>query len=452
MSGVTPIIVFLFAKKNFDIKTAIFSIFWVFISPTYYRLNTDLFNNLISEIFVILSFTVISLNLKNIFKFIISGIFLGLAFWSHTLTPIVGISIFIFDGLIKLITTKKAQALIHYTFVIMVGVVSSLPQSIPFLFKSPTGPNDPEFYITPLLVDSFSKFLKYISNSFKNPQTIFNTLNIFTNILFEWVTPIIILFTIGGIILLIKNKVITKKSLIISALIIPLGLTLMSSAGLIGFNDRFIQYVFFPTAILSSYFLVNIPKIILRKVPYLNKSPFITKLLTAVIFTIIAITMYPKQITQVLSREPSINISTYNIFKETQKYISQNDLILINNINFYWFKQANPNYNISIYEYYVTQYISEGNKDFGYYNSTAEYSTNAYLIAKNSSLSYNETITGLCSLKESKKTDKLFIFFDREEPGFDANRIINHTDDFIQIFNLDKYYLFLLNNLSCLNK
>lgn len=456
LSCIIPLTVFLFAKKFFGTKTAIFSLFWVLASPTFYRLTNDLYNNLISEIFIIISFVVILFNIRGIYKFTLAGLLLGLAFWSHTLTPLVAVAIYLFDGLVKLIITKRVQVLIRYVYIILIGVMSSFPQSLPFLFKSPTSQNDPEFYITPLLVDSFNKFSEYLSSIGKNPQILLSTMYTFSNILYEWIGPIIILFTLGGIILLIKNRSIINKSLIISALVIPLTLTLISSTGAIGFSDRFIHFIFFPTAVLSSYFLIHIPQIISNYNSSLKKSPniplFTQQIITGAIFTIVAINTYPKQIAQVLYRKPTISTTEYNIYKETQKYISTNDLVLINDIHFYWFKEVNMNYNISIYEYYVTQDISKGNNDFGYYNPTAEYSKNAYLVAQDSPLTYNESIKGLCTLKDVKKAKKLFIFFNSSEPGIDVNKMVNHPKDFLPIFVSNKYYLFLLNNSSCVSK
>ena len=245
LSCVVPVTVFLFAKKNFDTVTGIFSIFWVLISPTFYRLTSDLFNNLISEMFMILSFFVSLLKLKNAVKYTISGLLLALAFWSHTLTPLVGVAIYLLDGLVKLFATKKVRALIHNIYIILVGVFFSAPQSLPFLFRTPTGPNDPEFYITPLLSDSGNKFMNYILNVISRPQTILDTLNVFGNALLEWISPIIILFTLGGIFLLFERRKFSDKSLLLSAFVVPLALTLLSSTGSIGFTDRFIQYIFF---------------------------------------------------------------------------------------------------------------------------------------------------------------------------------------------------------------
>jgi hypothetical protein len=240
---------------------------------------------------------------------------------------------------------------------------------------------------------------------------------------------------------------------LISYFLIPLGIAVLSALGFLGFIERYVFFLAYPSAILASFFIVKlfpnlIMKISINKIPG-NYNFELRKAATIALLLIILIPTIPTQIYSIINRTPNITNNEYQIFLKVGNIANTDDVVLLNNFRQYWFSAANPDLLITIYEYYVTQYIAEGRINFDYYDSNAEYSKNSRLMAKNSKMSDNDRIKYLCKLRDEKNASRILILINSTEPGLDLQFIKDYPIVFNKIFTHDDYSLFIFENDLC---
>ena len=437
-----PLTIYLFSRKKNGKLIALITLFIVVSTPAYFRMTQDLFNNLLSFTFLIVSlYFATKTYIKSV---LISGIFLALSFWSHSLTPIIAVQIYVLFALLVLIYERSIKRFLYVCLIVAIGIILSAPQSLMFLFGQPTGSDDPQFYIFPLIVDSVKKLF---SLSYYHPDTLFPRINDFFSGLIRYYTFPVMLATIAGLIVFIrKPKKNTTDHILFAAFAIPFIMYTVAALGIIGFGERYLLYLYFPSSVLSANFLVSLRD---NKSVIFNKKA-VSAIIPALFLFYLAISNFPTLAKEVLTRGPNITSEEYVTFKEVSERVNMEDLVLLNNLKLYWFWVANPNLKTSIYEYYVTQWISEQKKDFGYYHPQAEYSLNALIMAKNNDLSQLEVNQRLCNLINKYNSKDLYIFVNLNEPGVNHQRLQNQ-----QVYKLKfkegEYSLYQFNNQLCSN-
>lgn len=404
--------IFLFSKKAFGKTAAVFSLLLVLATTAYFRLTEDLFNNSISFLFLILSFTYAQ-NLKSKKNILFSSIFLGLSIWSHSITPIIGFLIYF---LYAVLSTKQRKEIL---LVVALGALLGLPSLIHLLFPA----------IQVVAVNTTSQVsLKSL------PQA----LTIFSKLSRRWISlSVLTLSLLGFIAMLIEKNKKSAKLIIISSYLVILGLLFIASLGIIDFPERYVLYLIFPAPILASYLVFKLSKRDLLK-------RFIAYLFVLLLFA----NHFGKEMHVIMARKPIITQAEYNLFQKVRTIIKEDSLILMSNIKYYWFAAINPQIKISTYGHFYIQKIFKNEKSFGHYPTDSESYKNSLALAKNSPLRPKESFNQLCLLRKKYQAKQLYIFFNINEENLDLSRI-TAPDKFERIYSEDDYRLFKLTNITC---
>jgi hypothetical protein len=439
ISGVLPIVFFFVLSKLYNPKVAFIAAFLLLLTPTRYRIASDLYNNSLALLFLIVVVFVITklpnktkLTRKEIFWVVLGVLVTAGIFLTHVLTALFLIFILGSYFLYNLFFEKKYIKSLLLVIVLFFGFILSYPYSFDLFFGLPKGPYDVGLYFR-VPIEAITGYFLGTSNSlsFGWPGAGIDKFDL-VGLVVAVYGRLLIALGIAGLLLVIKDP---KTYIVWFIWFIPTFFVIFFYFRQISiFPDRILIQTYFPLVVFAAYLL----QYTFSKLGVLLKKHGGAVLMSGIIFfslTTLTAAWLPKVADRVrFTMGYSLNKRDVEFVSSLPEFIPENSTLVSDTLYQYWIQVFSPNSAKSFYEYHYVKALSQ-DKDFsidrGDRGRLLEVSR---LFSNSTEMSQEDFIQSLNSLKERNGTKNLYILLSKEDAKWVAtNRIEEDEKNFVLI-------------------